>query len=107
MRDFRHKVTKKADEVAIAETTAIICMYLSWEKEYMPKEDWIPEEFLGYFITTVLRKHNYEFTQIHVDAVKILLKDPIDPSDIKRMIQNEEFDGYEFRKRINLSPTKK
>ena len=39
---------------------------------------------------------------MHVDAVKILLKDPIDPNDIIRMRQNEKFDGHEYRRRLNI-----
>ena len=102
MRDYRQKEKKQADEVAVAETTALTCMYLSWEKEHMPEEARYPKDFLGLLITTTFRKHNYEFTQVHVDAVKILLKDPIDPNDIIRMRQNEKFDGHEYRRRLNI-----
>lgn len=102
MRDFRQKEKKWADENAIAETTALTCMYLSWEKEHMSEETRFPKKFLGLFIATVFRKHNYEYTQVHIDAVKTLLKDPINPNDILIMRQNEKFDGHEFRRRLNF-----
>ena len=45
MRDYRQKEKKQADEVAVAETTALTCMYLSWEKEHMPEEARYPKDF--------------------------------------------------------------
>jgi len=39
---------------------------------------------------------------VHVDAIKILLDDPIEPCVLRELRENENFDGYVFRDRMNL-----
>ena len=61
-----------------------------------------PRKFIGVLISKVLRVNNIEFTQVHVDAIKILLDDPAEPCVLRKLRENENFDGYVFRDRMNL-----
>ena len=103
MKDYRQKEKRYANENTVAQTAAIISMYLSWEQDNVKNPDQIyPRKFIGVLISKVLRVNNIEFTQVHVDAIKILLDDPAEPCVLRKLRENENFDGYVFRDRMNL-----